>query len=472
MRFFVALTFGMALGLLAGGSPAQPALQARLDAAAPGDTVVVDGGVHPGPVVVNTSLVLVGRNGAHLQGRDSTHVLTITASDVTVQGFRITDSGTQLGRDHAGIMVKGHRATIRDNHLTDVLHGVYVKGKTRAVITNNRIEGPPTVSRRVSAEEARRHDGCSVPPDGGPCEVPLVSARRGNGIHLWNARHSTITHNTIHHTRDGTYFSHSDHNYTAHNTIRDVRYGLHFMYSDHNAFEHNVFVDNASGSALMYSDDITVRHNTFRNNRSQRGYGLLLQTMTNSRFVDNRLTQNGTGLYLENSTRNVFAENVVAANYRGLRVTGSSMENRFGRNLIRGNLHTAAVAGMSATNEWHIDGTGNYWGPRGLLDLDADGVSELPYRTVDLLGGRREHFAYVDLLAGSPGLTLLEEALRRGASLDVPAIVDERPLMRPPAALAPADGGARPALLAVCALLAAGLAVLWRGPPSRILRPN
>jgi nitrous oxidase accessory protein len=236
------------------------------------------------------------------------------------------------------------------------------------------------------------------------------------------------------------------------------------MYSDDNAFEHNVFYDNASGSALMYSDDITVRHNVFRNNRSQRGYGLLLQTMTDGRFVDNRLTQNGTGLYLENSTRNLFEENVVAANYHGLRVTGSSMENRFGRNLIRGNLHTAAVSGMSATNQWQVNGTGNYWGPRGLLDTDADGVSELPYRTVDLLSGRRADFAYVDLLAASPGLALLEEALRRVPSGPVPTITDSRPLLQPPTAY-PAEnpGASQLSLFALLfTLLAVGLAALWR----------
>jgi len=430
MSIFWALTFGLLLGL-APGSHAQP-LQARIDAAAPGDTLVVDGGTHDGPFVVDTPLVLVGRNGAHLKGDETTHVVTIEAPDVTVEGFRVTDSGKDLSHDHAGIMVTGHRATIRDNHLSDVLHGVYVKGKDRAVIVENTIEGPPTVTRRVTPEEAAQYDDCAVPPDGGSCEVPLVSAQRGNGIHLWSALHSTITHNTVHRTRDGTYFSHSDHNYTAHNTIHDVRYGLHFMYSDDNVFEHNVFTNNASGSALMFSDAITVRHNTFRNNRSQRGYGLLLQTMTNGRFVDNRMTQNGTGIYLENSTRNTFADNVVAANYRGVRFTGSSMENRFGRNLIRGNLNTATVAGASATNEWHIDGRGNYWGPRGLLDTNGDGVSELPHRTVDLFGERRERFPYVDLLAGSPGLTLLAEALARVPGTGVPTLVDPHALMEPP----------------------------------------
>jgi len=461
MRLFWALTLGLLLGV--GPALAQSPLQTRINAAAPGDTIIVSGGTHDGPFVVERPLMLVGNNRPHLKGDETTHVVTIKANDVTIRGFRITDSGKQLSDDHAGIMVKGHRATIRDNHLSDVLHGIYVKGKTRAVIVENRIEGPPTVTRPLTPQEARLYPGCSVPPDGGTCEVPLASAQRGNGIHLWNARHSTITHNTVHHTRDGTYFSHSDHNYTAHNTIHDVRYGLHFMYSDENAFEHNVFYDNASGSALMYSDGITVRHNTFRNNRSQRGYGLLLQTMTDGRFVDNRLTENGTGIYLENSTRNVFEENVVAANYRGLRVTGSSMENRFGRNLIRSNLHTAAVAGMSATNEWQVDGVGNFWGPSGLLDLNADGVSELPYRTVDLLGGRRKDFAYVDLLAASPGLALLEEALRRVPSLDVPAITDEAPLLQPPAQLVAESSRGRGSVAVVfVTLLAVALTALWR----------
>jgi len=292
------ITFCLLVSMVPDATEGQP-LQVRIDAAAPGDTLVVDGGVHEGPFVIDTALVLVGRNDAHLKGDEKTHVVTVTAPDVTVEGFRITDSGKDLSDDHAGIMVQGHRATIRKNHLSDVLHGVYVKGKNRAVIVENRIEGPPTVERRVTAEEARRYEGCSVSASGGNCEVPLVSAQRGNGIHLWNALHSTITHNTVHHTRDGTYFSHSDHNYTAHNRIHDVRYGLHFMYSDDNTFEHNTFFDNASGSALMYSDNITVRHNTFRSNRSQRGYGLLLQTMTDGRFVDNRMEQNGTGVYID-----------------------------------------------------------------------------------------------------------------------------------------------------------------------------
>ncbi|MEF8817026.1 MAG: NosD domain-containing protein [Salinibacter sp.] len=429
MRAFWALTFGLLLS--AGPVFAQPSLQARIDAAAPGDTIVVTGGTHEGPFVVDTPLVLRGRDRPHLKGDEQTHIVAVDAADVTVEGFRITGSGTDLGEDHAGVMVRAPRVTVRDNRLSEVLHGVYVKGEPRAVVVENVIEGPPTVTRRLAPDEARRHD-CSVPPEGGDCAVPLPVPQRGNGIHLWNALHSTVTHNTVHHTRDGVYFSHSDHAYAAHNTIHDVRYGLHYMYSDDNTFEHNRFFDNESGSALMYSARIAVRHNVFRNNRSQRGYGLLLQTVDESRFAHNRMVQNGTGVYLENSTRNTFADNVVASNYRGVRFTGSSMENRFGRNVIRGNLNTATVAGASATNEWHLDGRGNYWGPRGLLDVNADGVSELPHRTVDLFGARRETFPYVDLLAGSPGLSLLADALARVPDTDIPTLTDTHPLVEPP----------------------------------------
>lgn len=455
---FWVLTCGLLLG--PGPGAAGQSLQARIDRASPGDTLVVDGEVHDGPLTVDTSLVLMGTNRPHLRGDGQTHVVTVTASDVTLEGFRITTSGKDLNQDHAGVMVEAARVTLRNNHLSDVLHGVYVKGGNRAVITENRVEGPPMVTRRLSSDTAAAH-GCSVPPTGGDCEVPLPVPQRGNGIHLWNALHSTITHNTVHHTRDGIYFSHSDHAYAAHNTIHDVRYGLHYMYSDANTFEQNTFYDNASGSALMYSEQLTVRDNAFRNNRSQRGYGLLLQSVDGSRFANNRLTQNGTGVYLENSTGNTFAENEVAANYRGLRFTGSSMENRFGRNLIRGNLNTATVSGASATNVWHLDGRGNYWGPRGLLDTNADGVSELPHHTVDLFGERRSSFPYVDLLAGSPGLALLAEALGRVAGTGVPTITDSHALLGPPAPLEHTGGGGVVSFLALTlALLTVGWTVL------------
>lgn len=431
MRLLWVLALVVGLALQPSSGSAQSPLQTRIDAAASGDTVIVKGGTHDGPFRVNEAIVLLGTNGAHLKGNEQAHVVTITANDVTLQGFRITGSGTKLEEDHAGIMVEGHRATIRDNHLADVLHGVYVKGKNRTAITQNTIEGPPTAPRRVTPGEAATITDCSVPSGGGSCEVPLVSAQRGNGIHLWNARHSRLAHNIVSGMRDGIYFSHSDSTQTMHNTVKRVRYGLHFMYSDDNRFSENVFRDNVSGSALMYSARIEVRNNDFRSNRTKNGYGLLLQSVEQSTFTDNRLVGNMTGLYLENSSANTFRRSIVRSNFRGLRLTGSSMDNRFAENVVRANVQTAHITGMSSTNAWSIDGVGNFWGPYGLLDLNHDGVSEMPRRVVDVLGASTDDFSYTGLLASSPGIQALSFALRRAPLPGVPQILDPHPLMQP-----------------------------------------
>ncbi|WP_263840903.1 right-handed parallel beta-helix repeat-containing protein [Salinibacter sp.] len=86
-------------------------------------------------------------NRPHLKGDEQTHVVAVDAADVTIEGFRISGSGTDLGDNHAGVMVRAPRATIRDNRLSDVLHGIDVKGKDQAVVVENVIEGPPCVVR-------------------------------------------------------------------------------------------------------------------------------------------------------------------------------------------------------------------------------------------------------------------------------------------------------------------------------------
>jgi nitrous oxidase accessory protein len=424
----------LVLTLLPGVLWAQQSLQERIDTAAPGDTIHVGPGTYTGSLLVDRPIALIGRDRPILEGNEEGHVVTVRARRVTIDGFAVRGSGTQLEDDHAGILVLGDSAIIRDNRFTDVLHGIYVRGADHTEITGNRIAGPPLRVEHLTPDRARQYE-CTVPAGGGPCEVPLPLDQRGNGIHIWKSTGNRITHNSITETRDGIYFSFADDATITHNTIRNVRYGLHYMYSDDNVFEYNTFGNNASGSAIMYSSNVTARNNVFRDNRTQRGYGLLLQSVENATFVGNRLTRNGTGVYLENSTRNVFRQNTIGANYRGLRLTGSSMDNRFGTNVIRGNLETAAVAGISETNAWQIEGIGNYWGPRGLIDLDSDNISELPHRTLDVIGDRRETFPYVGLLTGSPGLALLSEALQRAAVPGIPAITDDRPLMEPPPAL-------------------------------------
>src|SRR5438477_134189 len=60
------------------------------------------------------------------------------------------------------------------------------------------------------------------------------SAKRGNGIQLWNTRRNRVLANRIHDKRDGLYLSYADDNTIAGNSIWDTRFGIHYMYSHQN----------------------------------------------------------------------------------------------------------------------------------------------------------------------------------------------------------------------------------------------
>ena len=73
-------------GQLEGRPPASETspLQALIDAAAPGSTVLVEAGRYTGDLVIDKPLRLVGRGRPQLLGSASGSVVRVRASDVTV----------------------------------------------------------------------------------------------------------------------------------------------------------------------------------------------------------------------------------------------------------------------------------------------------------------------------------------------------------------------------------------------------
>ena len=396
-------------------------IQPLIDAAEPGSTLTIGPGTYEGPAVIEKPLHLITNSGATIRGNGSGKVVWIHANHVTVEGFRVRHSGIDLQKDDAAIFVQGDFAIIRGNQIEDSLHGIYVKKAADCQLIENRIVGKKSIDADPKTPLEFKPEGAEN------CDATLTQSRRGNGIHLWNSQRITVRNNVITDARDGIYFSFTHHSQVVGNRVTHVRFGLHYMYSDYNYFERNVFAENSAGAAIMYSKGLLIRNNTFAANVGHRAYGLVMMSVDTSTLEENQILGNSVGLFLELSNNNTFLGNRIANGYIGARMTGSSDGNKFSRNIFAGNLHPVEIDGSLGANEWAIDGVGNQWSTAE-VDLNGDGVGDLPHRETDLLGSLRRPFPLIALLSGSPGLGLLRFAQQHAEIPHVPAVVDPAPL--------------------------------------------
>jgi nitrous oxidase accessory protein len=398
-------------------------LQERIDAAAPNETIHIESGFHTGPIKINKPITLIGANNAEIRGNGHGSVIDIAASGVTLNGLRVSGSGLRLSDDDAAIFVTGNNARIESCTIVDSLHGIYLKKISGAQILNNHITGKTTIA--ASTEPIEK--GIAATDEN--CDTTLVANRRGNGIHQWNCDGNLIRGNDISETRDGIYFSFTNNSRVENNLIHHVRYGLHYMYSDSNVFLNNDFTENAAGAAIMFSKDLVVRGNRFVNNRGHRAYGLIFQSSDNSKLEQNEITENAVGLSFNQCMNNEISGNRVTQNYIGLRFGSNSDGNRFTENIFARNLHPIETGASDVSgNHWAVKGVGNFWDEDTPLDLDRDGINDLPHRELDLFDVLRRDFPSVAFLSESPALKLLRFANQRAVIPGMSAIEDPAPL--------------------------------------------
>ena len=376
-------------------------LQARLDAAAPGETVEVESGEYRGDLYVDRPLRLLGKGRPRLVGSGAGSVVRIRAPGVTVQGFDIDGlAGGDMTRDSAGVHVAAANAVVRDCRIVNALFGVYLREAPGAIVEGNVIRGIPG---RESGE-------------------------KGSGIHVWNTLGFVFVNNDIADARDGIYIQNASRGLIRGNVARRLRYGLHYMSSDDNVFEDNLFEESAAGAVLMFSSRIQFRRNRFLHNRGFASVGLLFKDLQDSIAEDNLSADNARGIFLEGSYRNVFRRNVVAESDVAIVLYGSSFANRFEGNAFIGNLTPLTL--FARRTDTFFDG--NYWSENDEPDLDGDGRSDRPYTLVSLFDHLRGNLTAADLLAQSPAAAALAAAERAFPVLEPVEVADHAPLARPP----------------------------------------
>lgn len=420
MKLALIILWGVAFAAHAATVTVTDSITRALAEAQPGDTILV-----PGPtvfkerLVINQPVQLLATNAPVIDGGGIGTSLLVTAPDVTVDGFILRNSGSDLAAFDCAVVIAAPRVTIRDCRLETDAFGIYIKGVNDCIVAHNEIIG----------------------------STNLPTAKRGNGIHLWKTSGNRIVDNVIRHKRDGIYFSYADKSVIAGNQIADTRFGIHYMYSHQNELLTNSLTRNAVGATLMFSRNLLVSGNVMTANRR---HGLVLKQIDTSRFLHNVIAGQNRGLFVQQANQNRFDGNLIATNDIGLYLSNSSEQNVFVDNAFVRNTDQVwqppfeTEQGRKGPNAFSENGRGNYWSDYTGGDRNGDGIGDVPYYETDVFGYIVDRHPGARVLAFSPAAALLRKGEELLPLLDTTGVADLAPLMQPatspiPTALAQAN---------------------------------
>ena len=378
----------------------QTTIAQGLEASIAGDTILV----HPGTyvesgLVISHSLALVGVGNPVVDGNHSGEIITVTANNVSIEGFILRGSGlSHLDENAAVRLEEAHGSRVSNNNFEDNFFAIYVSKSENCLIENNLISG--------QAE---------------------TESRSGNGIHLWYCKNINIHGNRISGHRDGIYLEFVEQCIVSQNhSSANLRYGLHFMFSNHNRYHNNRFDKNGAGVAVMYSRHVDMHNNVFADNWGSAAYGLLLKDIYDSNITDNQFNRNTVGLYSEACNRIQVEGNNFENNGWAVKIMANSMDNVFTHNNFLTNTFDIATNSRQNFNAF----SQNYWNRYKGYDLDKDGIGDIPFHPVKLFSLLTEKNEPTLMLMRSIFVEIMDLAESYIPILTPATLIDAEPLMR------------------------------------------
>jgi nitrous oxidase accessory protein len=361
-------------------------IQAVIERAAPGDVLEIERGVYDESLRIDKPLTLRGLQRPTLSGGQRGDTIRVAATDVTIEGLIVRDSGHELKAQHAGIYIQpgSHRAVVRRCDLVYNLFGLWIEKANDVRIEHNLITGLRDIN----------------------------SSQRGNGIQLYNSQRARIIGNNVSFVRDALYVDVSHHAEFRANKLHHSRYGTHYMNSYYNLWEDNDSYLNRGGLALMEVRDQVVRRNRTWGNSD---FGIMLRTLQDSVIEDNIVAGNNRGFFIYDVEYATLRGNLVVDNHVGVHLSAGSTRNVVQRNDFIANREQVRYVG--ARDERWGDardgerGQGNHWS--------------------NYLGRLQWRHPSMKLLMGSPAVQALRVLGQQFPVLRVPSVVDAHPAMQP-----------------------------------------
>ncbi len=371
-------------------------LQLMIDKAVSGE-LVIPPGIYSGPVKIDKPMKLSGNAKVKIYAQGNDPVITVRSDKVSISGVEVVDDRRNSEIPAIVLTGKGHFLDHIRIHTGGI--GIQLMEARKSTLTGLEITGWKA-------------------PSG--TKVNLFS--RGNGIDLWGSHDNRIHSCTISNMRDGIYLESSESNRITGNTVTDSRYAVHLMFTKDTLVSGNEGARNVTGAMVMGTDHTTITHNHFyKQSRNVNSQGLLLYDAKNSLVENNRIEGNRIGIYLEQSISNTIRDNRISYNYVGLLAIKAGA-NQFASNELAANV-IQAQALDSSDNDWN----GNYWDDAQRIDLQGDGISDLPYRINPFFLMLTQAVPSYRLFFHAPGMILLESLFKGDTSL---WLKDAAPLTR------------------------------------------
>lgn len=366
-----------------------------------GDTILVEKGFYKEhEIIIDKSIVLKASQYPILDGEHRYQIISVKADNVTVDGFKVQQSGRSEVDDIAAIKIYNARnVVISNNIIEDAFWGIYTLYGTRCIIKNNYLHAT------------------------GNNEF-----ENGNGIHCWKCDSMQIISNHITGHRDGIYFEFVTNSIIQKNiSENNIRYGLHFMFSHNDAYLQNTFKENGAGVAVMFSHGVKMVGNYFQHNWGDAAYGILLKEISDSYIAQNHFIKNTMGIYMEGTTRIKVERNSFNNNGWAMRIQASCSDDTIAYNNFLQNTFDIATNGSLVLNYF----TNNYWDKYEGYDLNKDHIGDVPYRPVSLFSMIAENNSSAMMLFRSFMVTLFDKTEKVLPGIIPENLKDNFPMMKP-----------------------------------------
>jgi len=359
-----------------------PTIQEAIDAANPGDIILVSSGVYHETLDIDKPLSLIGEDGENtfIIGSGVGSVVHISSDNVTLRGFTVKGSG----RHYISPFEGGDAGVTLDNCKGCVISNLIVTGNSIGIFLNisnsNLIEGNTVYSNdkdgihlrmsnrniviRNNASLNGGHGGIYLNPHSSYNLLldNICSRNADHGIKLQeSSNHNVLAHNTcIDNENAGIFLRRSNYNVLYNNTCIGNRHNpaimLHIS-NENNIIIGNLCKDNDEGISLQHSSNNNwIINNTLMSNRR----GIFLWSSNNIIIINNVISANkeGTGIELNDTSHIKIYYNDVLANWRGIMIEGNSSTdidihyNNIIKNVEWGLLNEAPRTVDAALNWW------------------------------------------------------------------------------------------------------------------------